>query len=105
MFQRFYQVSRLLRVEFVSRQFLGVLVLHAPDAAKMMVAVGPRGGVVRAVRGAARVVVDGGLVVIVHDVQRAVGPDAGVNRPEPKVSARDKLGFLAARLFAGYRAQ
>src|SRR5207237_10182916 len=83
------------------RQLVRVLVLHTADGAKMLVAVGPCGGVVRAVRRAARVVVNRGLVVKVHDVQRAVRADAGVNGTKPEIGAGDELGFLAARFLAG----
>jgi hypothetical protein len=40
------------------------------------------------------------LVVEVDHVERAVGADAGLDRPEPEVGAADKLGLLAA-LFLG----
>src|SRR5256885_13189005 len=37
-----------------------------------------------------RVIVDGGLIVEVHDIQRAVRADARVDRAEPKVRADRK---------------
>src|SRR5207302_7250730 len=39
--------------------------------------------------------------VKVHDVQRAVRADTGVDRSKPKVGAGDELGFLASWLLAG----
>ena len=79
----------------------GFLVLDAPDAAKVMIAIRTNGRVVRAVFGPARVVVDGGLVVEIDHVKSAIGTDARVNRAEPKIAAGDKFGFRARWIFAG----
>ena len=72
-------------------QHFRLLVLEPPDAAMLVVAVGPDRGVVRIVLGPARVVVDGRLVVEVGDVERAVGADLGVDGPEPEAGAGDEL--------------
>ena len=75
--------------------------LHAPDAAEVMVAIGPSGGVVRAVCRAARVVVNCGLIVKIDHVKRAIRTDARVDGAEPEIATGDELGFLPARLLAG----
>ena len=50
--------------------------LHLPDAAVVVVAVGADGGVGGAVGGAAGVVVDDGLIAEIDDVERTIGTDA-----------------------------
>ncbi len=66
-----------------------------------MIAIRADGGVGRAVQRPARVVVDDGLVVEVHDVERAVRPDARLDRAEPEVRAAHELGLLAPRFLVG----
>ena len=78
-----------------------LLVLHAPDAAEVVVAVGADGGVDRVVLRPARVVVDHGLVVEIDDVERAVGTDARLDGPEPHVAAAHELGLLATGFLRG----
>jgi hypothetical protein len=77
----------------------GVLVLHAPDAGKVVIAIGPDGGVGRAVQRAAGVVVNDGLVVEIDDVERAVGADAVFDGAEPQIGAANKFRFFAAFFF------
>src|ERR1044071_3022452 len=67
----------------------------------MVVTIGPGGGVVGAVGGAAGVVMDGGLVVEVDDVEGAIGADARMDGAEPEVGAGDELGFFAAWFLCG----
>ena len=81
-------------------ELLRLLVLHFPDAAEVVIAIRPDGGVRRTVQRTAGVVVDHRLVVEVDDVERAVGADAGFDRTEPHVAAADELGLLAARFLA-----
>ena len=73
--------------------------LHAPDARKVVVAIGPEGRISFAVNGAAGVVVDDRLVIEIDDVQGAIGPDAILDRAKPEIGAADKLGFLAPLFF------
>ena len=101
MLQRIHEARRVLRIELVRWQLLRLSMLHAPNAAEVVVPVRPRGRIVRAVRGTARVVVNGRLVVKIDQVKRAVGTDARVDRAEPEVGAGDELGLLAAWFLAG----
>src|SRR5687768_18587396 len=78
------------------RQLLRLLVLNAPDAAEMMIAIGTNRGVARAMFRSASVIVNGGLVVEINHVKRAIRSDATVNRAEPKIGAGDELGIFAA---------
>ena len=93
--------GRSVRFSAGSVELRRLLVLHAPDAAEVVVAIGPHRGVGGAVLRPARVVVDDGLVVEVDDVERAVGTDARFDRAEPHVAAAHELGLLAALLFFG----
>src|SRR5947209_9632648 len=76
-------------------EFLCLIVLHTPDAAEVMVAVGSDGGVVCSVAGSARIVVDYRLVIKIDDVKRAIRTNASMNRTEPKIAAANKLFFLS----------
>ncbi len=96
MIQHFDELRGILRIEIKRRQRLRLFVLDAVNAREVMVAVGARGGVVRAVRRAPRVVVDADLVVKIHEVKRAVRADAAVDGLEPIIRAREKMGLLAA---------
>ena len=94
------QGLRVIAIELGRRQGLGLLVLDAPDAGEVMVAVGTRGGVAGSVGRAAGVVVDGDLVVEIDQVDGPVGTDPAVNGAEPVVGAREELGLLAAVFLA-----
>src|SRR5207249_7585266 len=62
MFQHFDKFRRVARIELKRRKRLRLLVLNAVEPGEMMIAVGPGGGIVRAMCRAARVVVHGDLV-------------------------------------------
>ena len=79
-----------------------LLVLHLPDAAVVVVAVGADGSVGWAVGGAAGVIVNDGLIAEIDDIQRAIGTDADFDGAEPETLAADELGLLAARLAVGF---
>src|SRR5437667_7344743 len=59
-----------------------------------MIAVGANRGIVRAVRRAARVVVNHRLVIKIDDVKRAIRSDAGVDGAKPQVAAADEFLLL-----------
>ena len=80
------------------RQLLRLLVLHAPDASEVVVAIRPCSRVVRAMSWAAGVIVNRCLVIKIHEVERPVGSNARVDRPKPEVGSRDKFLLLAAGL-------
>ena len=82
--------------EFRDRERFRLVVLHAPDAAEVVVAIRPHRRAGRAVLRAARVVVNHGLVVEIDDVKRAVGTDARLDRTPPVIFPLHELGFLAA---------
>ena len=91
--QRFDQVFRRSLRDVRHLERLGLLVVHAPDAAEVMIAVRTQRRVGRAVNRSARVVVSDRLVVEVGDVKRAVGSDARVDRAEPFITSADELRF------------
>ena len=91
--QRLHQFGSAGLRQIRHRHLLRLLVIHAPDAAKVMIAIRTQRGVRRAVNGAARVVVDDGLIVEIHDVERAIRPDARVDGTEPFVASADELRF------------
>ena len=93
------ETREVFAIEGDGGQNFGVLVLHAPDAGKVVVAIGPDGGVGRAVQRAAGVVVNDGLVVEIDDVERAVRADAVFNGAEPQIGAANKFLFFAALFF------
>ncbi len=73
----------------------------APDAGKVMVTVGADRGIDAVVVGAASVVVDGGLVVKINDIECAIWSHAHLDGTEPQVFRGDELGFLATGFFGG----
>ena len=89
------RARRIFR-EFRDRERLRLVVLHAPDAAEVVVAVRPHRRAGRAVLRAARVVVDHGLVVEIDDVKGAVGTDARLDRTPPVIFPLHELRLLAA---------
>ena len=101
MLQRLRQLGGTRFRQIRHRDLLRVLVVDAPDAAKVVVAVGTYGGVDFVVVGAACVVVDDGLVVKIADKDRAVRAHADLDGPPPHVFAADELRLLAPRQFRG----
>ena len=93
------KTGEVIRVEGDGRKHPGGFMLYAPDARKVVVAIGPEGRISFAVNGATGVVVDDCLVIEIDDVQRAIGPDAILDRAKPEIGAADKLGFLATLFF------
>ena len=81
------QLRQVLRFSTGTVELRRLLVLHAPDAAEVMIAIGADGGVRRTVQRPARVVVDDGLVVEVDDVERAVR----ARRASRSAGTRDRL--------------
>src|SRR2546422_7298501 len=67
------------------RQLLGLLMLHAPNAGKVVVTVGARRGVVRAVGRSARIVMYGRLVVPIHHIQRSIRSHSRMDRAKPEI--------------------
>src|SRR3984957_802864 len=102
MSERFDKFDRIGLVQIRDVELFGVVVLDAPDAAEVMVAIGAEGFVaLRVVARAARVVVDDGLVIEIEDVERAVGTDTLVDGTEPEVAAGDEFFFEAVGIFTG----
>ncbi len=97
---RAHEARQVTAVERRRREFPRLLVLHAPDAGEVMIAIRAHRGVGGAVDRAAGVVVDHRLVVEIDHVERAVGSDARLDRAEPQVAAAHELRLLAARLAA-----
>ena len=77
---------------------MGFLVLDAIDAREVMIAIRTGSGIVGTMSRTARVVVNGDLVIHVHEIECAIRTDATVNWFEPIIRARQEVGFLAAFL-------
>ena len=100
MIQHFHQPGGIVRIEREGGQGLGVLVLNAVDAGEVMVAIRTRGGIARAVGGSSGVVVNGDLVVKVHQINGAIRADAAMDWAKPVIGAGDELGLFAAIFLA-----
>src|SRR5215471_7565196 len=75
--------------------------LDAPNAGKVMVAVGSRGGIMSAVGGPAGVIVNGCLVIPIDNIQGPIGTDTGMNGAEPKIGAGEEFSIFAAGFLSG----
>ena len=81
---------------------LRLLMLHLPDAAKVVIAIRTHRRVGRTVHRTTRVVVDDGLIVEIDDIKRTIGTDAILDGTEPEVFAADELGFFATGFFVRF---
>src|SRR5687767_7573202 len=99
-----YKLVRMLEcLDQIFRRSLGkvrylelfrLLVLHTPDAAEMMIAVGTNGSIVWPVLWTARVVVNHCLIIEIQNIERTVRTNAMMNRTEPQITAGDEFRFL-----------
>ena len=93
---------RVVGIERKRRQLPCLLVLHAPNARKVVIAIRTRRGIVRAVRRAARVIVHCRLIVPIDHIQSAIGSDSRMNRPKPNVGPGKKFRIFPAHFLMGH---
>ena len=74
-----------------------LLVLHLPDAPKIMVPVRTHRRIRRSMDRPARVIMNHRLIVEIHHIQRPIRPHTVLNRPEPQILAANKLRLLTPR--------
>src|SRR5437588_10999535 len=75
--------------------------LRAPNAGEVMVTVGSRRRIVRAMSRPASIVMDGSLVIPIDNVERAIWPYSRMNRTEPEIGTGQELRIFAPGFLSG----